>query len=98
METCYRGTRRGKELYPLRRPEYTPSSMPTATLTADGGRGYKARVCCTQFLWFLLAQATKRSAVTIATRCEHGGNADGWDAWLELTQVYGGRGQDERPV
>ena len=37
-----------------------------------------------QSLWFLLAQATRGSAAATVARCEHGGNPDGREAWLEL--------------
>ena len=47
---------------------------------------------------FLLAQATRGSASAIVARREHYGNLDGWEAWLELERIYGGRGQDEQPV
>ena len=64
----------------------------------DQRRAYETHQRNVQSLWFLLAQATKGSAAAIVARCEHGGNPDGREAWLEMERIYGGRAQDERPV
>ena len=49
-------------------------------------------------MWFLLAQAARRSAEQPSGLCEHRRNTDAREAWLELERVYGGRAQTERPV
>lgn len=76
------GYARGKELYPLLRPDYTTLTVSTATTTLDQRRAYNTHQRNTQSLLFHLAQAREESAVAIVARCEHGDNPDdrepGW--------------------
>ena len=88
----------GKGLYPLLQQDYATPGVPDATTTADERRAYETHRRNTQSLWFLLAQATRGSAAAIVARCEHGGNPDGTEAWLEMERIYGGRARDERPM
>lgn len=86
----------GQVLYPLPQRTYVTPPIPVDTSGAETRRALREHTTKIQPPWFLLAQATGRSAALVVKRFQNAGRSGGREAWLELERVDGRDEMDER--